>query len=166
MQYTPDKDLAPITLSSKCHVLVVNRSCREICGGAGSPTPRRTRASQLRHQRHRQPAAPAGELLEQLSGTPFTHIPYRGASNQLTDTAGGSIDMTFRQPAGAKAVHEDGRVRPSRGLRRPLDAGPELRPSLNQGVGALCAGELGSACSLGRDAPRRLQKLMRRSPRP
>ena len=53
----------------------------------------------------------AGELLEQMSGTPLTHIPYRGASNQLTDTAGGAVDMTFVSLGGARPFMKDGRVR-------------------------------------------------------
>jgi tripartite-type tricarboxylate transporter receptor subunit TctC len=53
----------------------------------------------------------AGELLEKLAGVPLTHVPYRGASNQLTDTAGGSIDMTFVSLGGARPFMKDGRVR-------------------------------------------------------
>jgi tripartite-type tricarboxylate transporter receptor subunit TctC len=53
----------------------------------------------------------AGELLEKLAGLPFTHVPYRGASNQLTDTAGGSVDMTFVSLGGARPFMKDGRVR-------------------------------------------------------
>jgi tripartite-type tricarboxylate transporter receptor subunit TctC len=53
----------------------------------------------------------AGELLAKLSGQQLTHVPYRGASNQLTDTAGGSVDMTFVSLAGARPFMKDGRVR-------------------------------------------------------
>ena len=50
-------------------------------------------------------------MLAQLSGVPLTHVPYRGASNQLTDTAGGSIDMTFVSLGGARPFIKDSRVR-------------------------------------------------------
>ena len=113
MQYAPDKDLAPITLVVKVpNVLVVNpklpvKSVAELVAYAkANPGKVSYGSSGIGNPQHL-----AGELLEQLSGTPFTHIPYRGASNQLTDTAGGSIDMTFVSLAGAKPFMKDGRVR-------------------------------------------------------
>jgi tripartite-type tricarboxylate transporter receptor subunit TctC len=113
MQYAPDKDLAPITLVVKVpNVVVVNpklpvKSVAELVTYAkANPGKVSYGSSGIGNPQHL-----AGELLEQLSGTPFTHIPYRGASNQLTDTAGGSIDMTFVSLAGAKPFMKDGRVR-------------------------------------------------------
>ena len=113
MQYAPDKDLAPITLVVKVpNVLVVNpklpvKSVAELVAYAkANPGKVSYGSSGIGNPQHL-----AGELLEQLAGTPFTHIPYRGASNQLTDTAGGSIDMTFVSLAGAKPFMKDGRVR-------------------------------------------------------
>jgi tripartite-type tricarboxylate transporter receptor subunit TctC len=113
MQYAPEKDLAPITLMVKVpNVLVVNpklpvKSMAELVAYAkANPGKVSYGSSGIGNPQHL-----AGELLEQLSGTPFTHIPYRGASNQLTDTAGGSIDMTFVSLAGAKPFIKDGRVR-------------------------------------------------------
>jgi len=113
MQYAPDKDLAPVTLVVKVpNVVVVNpklpvKSVAELIAYAKAhPGKLSYGSSGIGNPQHL-----AGELLEQLSGTPFTHIPYRGASNQLTDTAGGSIDMTFVSLAGAKPFMKDGRVR-------------------------------------------------------
>jgi tripartite-type tricarboxylate transporter receptor subunit TctC len=113
MQYAPEKDLAPITLMVKVpNVLVVNpklpvKSVAELLAHAkANPGKLSYGSSGIGNPQHL-----AGELLEQLSGTPFTHIPYRGAANQLTDTAGGSIDMTFVSLAGAKPFMKDGRVR-------------------------------------------------------
>ena len=113
MQYAPEKDLAPIALVVKVpNVLVVNpalpaRTLTELLAyGRAHPGTLTYGSSGIGNPQHL-----AGELLEQLSGTPFTHIPYRGASNQLTDTAGGSIDMTFVSLAGAKPFMKDGRVR-------------------------------------------------------
>lgn len=76
-----------------------------------------------------------GELLEQMTHVPLTHVPYRGASNQLTDTAGGSIDMTFVSLAGAKPFMKDGRVRAiamTSSARSPL--APEL-PAVSETKG-------------------------------
>lgn len=113
MQYAPDKDLAPITLVVKVpNVVVVNprlpvKSMAELVAHAkANPGKVSYGSSGIGNPQHL-----AGELLEQMSGTSFTHVPYRGASNQLTDTAGGSIDMTFVSLAGARPFMKDGRVR-------------------------------------------------------
>jgi tripartite-type tricarboxylate transporter receptor subunit TctC len=113
MQYAPDKDLAPITLVVKVpNVVVVNpklpvKSIAELLAYAkANPGKVTYGTSGIGNPQHL-----AGELLEQLSGTPLTHVPYRGAANQLTDTAGGSIDMTFVSLGGARPFIKDGRVR-------------------------------------------------------
>lgn len=113
MQYAPEKDLAPITLVVKVpNVLVVNpklpvKSVAELLAYArANPGKVSYGSSGIGNPQHL-----AGELLEQLSKLPFTHVPYRGASNQLTDTAGGSIDMTFVSLAGARPFIKDNRVR-------------------------------------------------------
>lgn len=112
MQYAPDKDLAPITLVVKVpNVVVVNpglpvKTMAELLAYAKASGKLSYGTSGIGNPQHL-----AGELLEQLSGAPLTHVPYRGASNQLTDTAGGSIDMTFVSLAGARPFMKDGRVR-------------------------------------------------------
>jgi tripartite-type tricarboxylate transporter receptor subunit TctC len=135
MQYAPEKDLAPVTLVVKVpNVLVVN-----------SKLPARSVAELLQHAKGSKltygtsgignPQHLAGELLAQMSGVPMTHVPYRGASNQLTDTAGGSIDMTFVSLAGARPFMKDGRVRAlamTSATRSPM--APEL-PSVSETKG-------------------------------
>jgi tripartite-type tricarboxylate transporter receptor subunit TctC len=113
MQYSVDKDLAPITLVVNVpNVVVVNpalpvTSMADLVSYAKAhPGKVSYGTSGIGNSQHL-----AGELLGQLSGTPFTHIPYRGAANQLTDTAGGNIDMTFVSLAGAKPFIKDNRVR-------------------------------------------------------
>lgn len=112
MQYSPEKDLAPITLVVKVpNAVVVNpklpvKTVAELLAYAKANGKVTYGTSGIGNPQHL-----AGELLEQLSGVPLTHIPYRGASNQLTDTAGGQIDMTFVSLGGAKPFIKDGRVR-------------------------------------------------------
>ncbi len=113
MQYAPEKDLAPITLVVKVpNAVVVNpklpiKSIADLLAYAkANPGKLSYGTSGIGNPQHL-----AGELLEQLSGMPLTHVPYRGASNQLTDTAGGSIDMTFVSLGGARPFIKDGRVR-------------------------------------------------------
>ncbi|MEF7616999.1 tripartite tricarboxylate transporter substrate binding protein [Aquincola sp. MAHUQ-54] len=113
MQYAPEKDLAPISLVVKVpNVVVVNpklpvKTMAELLAYAkANPGKVSYGTSGIGNPQHL-----AGELLAQLSGTTLTHIPYRGASNQLTDTAGGSIDMTFVSLTGARPFMKDQRVR-------------------------------------------------------
>jgi tripartite-type tricarboxylate transporter receptor subunit TctC len=113
MQYAPEKDLAPVSLVVKVpNVLVVNpalpiKSTAELLAYAkANPGKVSYGTSGIGNPQHL-----AGELLAKLSGQQLTHVPYRGASNQLTDTAGGSVDMTFVSLAGARPFMKDGRVR-------------------------------------------------------
>lgn len=113
MQYAPDKDLAPITLVVKVpNVLVVNpalpvRTLADLLARAkDQPGKVSYGSSGIGNPQHL-----AGELLEQMSGRRLIHVPYRGASHQLTDTAGGSIDFTFVSLAAARPFLKDGRVR-------------------------------------------------------
>lgn len=112
MQYSPDKDFAPISLVVKVpNAVVVNpklpvKTIAELLAYAKANGKVTYGTSGIGNPQHL-----AGELLEQLSGVPLTHIPYRGASNQLTDTAGGQIDMTFVSLGGARPFIKDNRVR-------------------------------------------------------
>jgi tripartite-type tricarboxylate transporter receptor subunit TctC len=113
MQYAPEKDLAPVSLVVKVpNVLVVNpalpiKSTADLLAYAkANPGKLSYGTSGIGNPQHL-----AGELLAKLSSQKLTHVPYRGASNQLTDTAGGSVDMTFVSLAGARPFMKDGRVR-------------------------------------------------------
>lgn len=113
MQYAPEKDLAPITLVVKVpNVLAVSpklpvKNVAELLAYAkANPGKLSYGSSGIGNPQHL-----AGELLEQMSGQSMTHVPYRGASNQLTDTAGGNVDFTFVSLGGARPFIKDGRVR-------------------------------------------------------
>jgi tripartite-type tricarboxylate transporter receptor subunit TctC len=113
MQYQPERDLAPVTLVVKVpNAVVVNpalpiRSIADLITYAkANPDKISYGSSGIGNPQHL-----AGELLEVMSGQPLRHVPYRGASNQLTDVAGGSLDMTFVSLGGARAFIKDQRVR-------------------------------------------------------
>ena len=90
-------------------------------------------------------------------------MPYRGAANQLTDTAGGSIDMTFVSLGGARPFIKDGRVRAiamTSPARSPL--APDL-PAVAETPGLEnTRSRTGSACS----RPRRRRRPSSRSSTP
>ena len=54
----------------------------------------------------------AGEQLKMAAGIDITHVPYKGAGQQVTDLLGGQTTMGFFVPAIAKGHIESGRFRP------------------------------------------------------
>jgi tripartite-type tricarboxylate transporter receptor subunit TctC len=113
MQYSPEKDLAPITAVTRVpNVLVANPSF-----------PAKTVAELVDHARKNpgkvsyatsgvgNPQHLNGELLQSLAGIQMQHVPYKGASNQLVDVASGTVDITFVSLAGATPFIKGGRVK-------------------------------------------------------
>ncbi len=56
------------------------------------------------------PAHLAGELFAASVGVPMTHISYKGATQALTDIAGGQVDMIITSPSAAKTLANGGKV--------------------------------------------------------
>lgn len=54
----------------------------------------------------------ATELLQRLAGVQLTHVPYKGASNVMTDLIAGHIDMAFVSASGAMSFLQAGKVKP------------------------------------------------------
>lgn len=54
----------------------------------------------------------AGVLLQRLAGIQLMHVPYKGASNVLTDLLAGHIDMAFMTATGAMPHLQSGKVMP------------------------------------------------------
>ena len=95
--YDPVKDFTPLTLAvSNPIVLVVNpsvpvKTVKDLIeygkknpgkisyGSSGNGSPHHL----------------SGELLKQMTGVPFVHVPYRGGSPAVNDVLGGQIPMVF-----------------------------------------------------------------------
>lgn len=54
----------------------------------------------------------ATELFQRLAGIQLTHIPYKGASNVMTDLIAGHVDMAFMTASGAMPHLLAGKVKP------------------------------------------------------
>jgi tripartite-type tricarboxylate transporter receptor subunit TctC len=113
MQYAPEKDLAPITPIVRVpNVLVARKDAPfktidELVGFAKKNPGKLSYASSgVGNPQHLN-----GELLEEVAGLHMVHVPYRGASGQLLDVAGGNVDMTFVSMAAAAPFIKDGRVK-------------------------------------------------------
>ena len=113
MQYAPEKDLAPITPIVRVpNVLVARKDApfktvdELIAFGKKNPGRLTYATSGVGNPQHLN-----GELLEEMAGVHMIHVPYRGASGQLLDVAGGNVDMTFVSMAAAGPFIKDGRVK-------------------------------------------------------
>lgn len=113
MQYSPEKELAPITAVTRVpNVLVANpafpaRNLSELVDYAKKNPGKVTYAtSGIGNPQHLN-----GELLQSLAGIQMQHVPYKGASNQLVDVASGTVDITFVSLAGATPFIKGGRVK-------------------------------------------------------
>jgi tripartite-type tricarboxylate transporter receptor subunit TctC len=113
MQYSPTKDLAPITVVTRVpNVLLVSpnfpaKNIGEFVSYAKkNPGKVSYATSGIGNPQHLN-----GELLEELAGIHMVHVPYRGASAQLVDVASGVVEMTFVSYSAAKAFIRDGKVR-------------------------------------------------------
>jgi tripartite-type tricarboxylate transporter receptor subunit TctC len=113
MQYSPSKDLAPITLVTRIpNVLVVRpdfpaKNVEEFLAYAKkNPGKLSYSTSGVGNTQHLN-----GELLEELGGIFMVHIPYRGASGQLVDVTSGVVDMTFVSYAAARSFIQSGKVK-------------------------------------------------------
>ena len=53
----------------------------------------------------------ATELLQRLTGVQLTHVPYKGASNVMTDLIAGHVDMAFMSASGAMPHLQAGKVK-------------------------------------------------------
>lgn len=53
----------------------------------------------------------AAEMLAQAMKTKFTHVPYKGTSNAMTDLVGGQVDLLFGMPASVQPLVAAGKAR-------------------------------------------------------
>ncbi len=114
MQYSPEKDLAPITLVTRIpNVMVVSpnfpaKNVEEFVAHAKkNPGKVSYSSSGVGNPQHLN-----GELLEDVAGIFMVHIPYKGASGQLIDVTTGVVDATFVSYTAARPFIQSGKVKP------------------------------------------------------
>ncbi len=113
MAYSPEKDLAPITLVTRIpNVMVVRpdfpgKSIEEFVAHAKkNPGKVSYSSSGVGNPQHLN-----GELLEDVAGIFMVHIPYKGASGQLIDVTTGVVDATFVSYTAARPFIQSGKVK-------------------------------------------------------
>jgi tripartite-type tricarboxylate transporter receptor subunit TctC len=97
LAYDPIRDFSPVTLAvTGANVLVVHpsvpaRTLKDLIALA------KARPGQLSYASSGNGTTPhlSGELFKSMAGVDIVHVPYRGASQSITDLIGGHVDMAF-----------------------------------------------------------------------
>ena len=113
MLYSPEKDLAPVTLVTRVPNVLVAGPSLQASSVAELVERARAKPGALTYATSGvgNPQHLNGELLQSLAGITMVHVPYKGASGQLADVASGNVDMTFVSYAGAAPFIQGGRVK-------------------------------------------------------
>jgi tripartite-type tricarboxylate transporter receptor subunit TctC len=113
IKYKPLEDLAPITLVVKVpNILVVNaasslKSLDDLIAlTKKSPDKVSYSSSGIGNPQHL-----AGELFNRMASVKMTHVPYRGAAQQVTDVLGNNVTATFASYLAVSSFVEGGQVR-------------------------------------------------------
>ncbi len=114
LAYDPLKDFAPISLIASgpflllVHPSVPAKSVKELLALA------RTEPGKLNYASAGSgtPNHMAMELFKSMAGVNFTHVPYKGAPQAVTDLLGGRVNLTFNSVPPVLAHIRAGRLRP------------------------------------------------------
>ena len=114
LKYDPVKDFAPITLISTIPLVMVTHpavpanNLQELIQYAKAQKNGLTMAS----TGNGTPQHLAGELFKAKTGTPLTHVPYKGDTPMLTDLMGGQVQVAFVTLSAALPYIKSGKLRP------------------------------------------------------
>ena len=112
--YNPLKDFAPVSMiASAPFVLVTNpgvaaKDARELVALAKSEPGKLTMSSAGTGSSNHL----VGELFQEISGSKFTHVPYKGSGQALTDLMGGQVQLHFDQITSAASHIQAGKLKP------------------------------------------------------
>ena len=111
--YNPLKDFAPVvSIASAPFVLVISaaapsKDAAELVARAKSEPGKLTMSSAGTGSSNHL----VGELFQEISGAKFTHVPYKGSGQALTDLMGGQVDLHFDQLTSAAGHVKSGKLR-------------------------------------------------------
>jgi tripartite-type tricarboxylate transporter receptor subunit TctC len=114
LKYDPIKDFVPITLISTIPLVMVTNptlpvsSLTELMAYAKAQKNGLTMAS----TGNGTPQHLAGELFKAKTGTPLTHVPYKGDTPMLTDLIGGQVQVAFVTLSAALPYIKSGKIKP------------------------------------------------------
>jgi tripartite-type tricarboxylate transporter receptor subunit TctC len=111
--YDPLKDFAPVVMiASAPFILVTNpaasyKTVHELVARAKENPGKLTMSSAGTGSSNHL----VGELFQEISGARFTHIPYKGSGQALTDLMGGQVDLHFDQITSASSHIQGGKLK-------------------------------------------------------
>ena len=113
LRYDPLKDLSPIALivSAPVVLVVAANSPYKSLGDLLAAARRDPGAVTFASPGNGTVSHLAGELLQRASGVKFTHVPYKGAAQAMTDLLGGQVQSFMSSVPSALAQIRGGRLR-------------------------------------------------------
>jgi tripartite-type tricarboxylate transporter receptor subunit TctC len=111
--YHPVRDFAPVAMIATAPFVLVtpaaaaSKSTRELVTLAKSNPAKLTMASAGTGSSNHL----VGELFQEISGARFTHVPYKGSGQALTDLMGGQVDLLFDQITSAASHIQAGKLK-------------------------------------------------------
>jgi tripartite-type tricarboxylate transporter receptor subunit TctC len=111
--YHPVRDFAPVVMIATAPFVLVtpaaaaSKSTRELVTLAKSNPAKLTMASAGTGSSNHL----VGELFQEISGARFTHVPYKGSGQALTDLMGGQVDLLFDQITSAASHIQAGKLK-------------------------------------------------------
>jgi tripartite-type tricarboxylate transporter receptor subunit TctC len=113
LPYDPLKDLSPIALivSAPVVLVVAANSPYQSLADLVAAARRDPGAVSLASPGNGTVSHLAGELLQRAAGVKFTHVPYKGASQAMTDLLGGQVQSFMSSVPSALAQIRGGRLR-------------------------------------------------------
>jgi len=113
LPYDPLKDLSPVALivSAPVVLVVATNSPHKSLGDLVAAARRDPGAVTFASPGNGTVSHLAGELLQRAAGVKFTHVPYKGASQAMTDLLGGQVQSFMSSVPSALAQIKGGRLR-------------------------------------------------------
>jgi tripartite-type tricarboxylate transporter receptor subunit TctC len=113
LPYDPLKDLSPIALivSAPVVFVVATNSPYQSLGDLVAAAKRDSGAVSFASPGNGTVSHLAGEFLQRAAGVKFTHVPYKGASQAMTDLLGGQVQSFMSSVPSALAQIKGGRLR-------------------------------------------------------
>lgn len=111
--YHPVRDFAPVAMIATApFVLVTNaaaqsKTAAELVAAAKAQPGKVTMASAGTGSSNHL----VGELFQEIAGAKFTHVPYKGSGQALSDLVGGQVDLLFDQITSATGHIQSGKLR-------------------------------------------------------
>ncbi len=112
LSFDPIKDLVPISLAVSLPNIIVTHPSVPVKTLAELVALSKAKPGTFNYSTSGSGSAGhlAGELFKQLTGTDFTHIPYKGGAPAMTDLVAGQVNMSFAAAGSAMPQIKAGKI--------------------------------------------------------